>query len=357
MSEFVILAVWLGVLLALYPVYLAKREWFEARGLRVYPLVIVYKRGLSLEKITPSSRVARPLRCIYTLGILVLAYNAFVFYTFIIAVTTARLSGAVKGPAVTPIIPGVTVSLDTFLYMLPGLAAAVIVHEASHAVAARVEGIPVRSTGLALVAGVLPVAFVEPDKSVYEKARLLSKLRVLSAGVLANVIVALVALSLAPLAPGEPLIKVIAVEPGSPASQAGIQPGDIILYVNGTRVTSFEELRAIIQASNTVNITIQRGSRLLSVLVHPAGNETVKRIGVIVAMQLPPLRSMLYWASLLNHWLAVLNAAPLIVTDGGQALTETLRRVAREQGVVISMAIQVVTLALLALNAGIARIG
>ncbi len=357
MSELAILAAWLGIVLALYPVYLARRDWFEARGLRVYPLVIVYRRGLRLERISPSSRVARPLRYLYTLGILVLAYNALIFYTFIIAVTSARLSGAVKGPAVTPIIPGVTVSLDTFLYMLPGLAAAVIVHEASHAVAARVEGIPVRSTGLALVAGVLPVAFVEPDKSVYEKAKLISKLRILSAGVLANVIVAFVALSLAPLAPGEPLIKVIAVEPGSPAAQAGIQPGDIILYVNGTRVTSFEELRELIQVSSTVNITVQRGSRLISLLVHPTGNETAKRIGVVAAVQLPPLRSMLYWASLLNHWLAVLNAAPLIVTDGGQALTETLRRIAREQGVAISMAVQVVTLALLALNAGIARIG
>ncbi len=358
MAGFEALAAWIAALLLLYPVYLAKRDWFEARGLKVYPLTIVYKRGLSLESITPHTRGARALRALFTLGILVLIVDALLFYNFILASTAARLTGKVSGPTLTPIIPGVTVSLETFAAMLPGIAVAILAHEASHAIASRVEGIPVKSTGIALVAGVIPVAFVEPDREAFLRAKLVSKLRILSAGVLANTLIALIALNVMPLLPGSPHLVIVQVKPGSPADKAGLEPGDEILLVNGTPAASFDVIRSVINASRTVNITVLRNGEVYSVLVNPVEVNGSKMIGVVISLRPPSVfHEVLYWMLVLNHWLALLNAAPLIVTDGGQALTEVLRRLLREKGYVVSIALQSATIALLVANAGLVKIG
>ena len=346
------LLAWLAALLALYAAYLARREWFESRGLRVYPLVLVVRRRLSLRG--GGSRLAR---IFFTIGVAVLAYNMYVFYETMFASTLLRLAGRLTSPTVTVIIPGVTVSPETFLYMLPGLVLAAAVHEAMHALAARAEGIAVKSTGVALIAGIVPIAFVEPDEEEYSRLQLLGKLRILSAGVYANTILALLLTALLAATPIAYKLVVVGVEKGMPAAQA-LKPGDVIVYVNGTRVSSLEELRRLIQESSIVNITVERGGRLVSVLIATKEVDGRRMIGVLLRVEpASPVYQVLIWAMLINTWLAVFNAAPLIITDGGKAVTETLRRLLGERGVSLSMAIQLATILLILLNAGIARLG
>ncbi len=348
------LMAWLVALLLLYPVYLARREWFERRGIRVYPFIIIVRKGLGWRR----GRAPLWARLPLYLGIAALIYNMYVFYASMVQYTLLRLEGRVSGPAVTVLIPGVTVSPETFLYMLPGIVVAAALHEAFHALAARSEGMGVRSTGVALVAGVVPIAFVEPEQGDFERASLLAKLNVLSAGVYANTLLALLFAALLAATPATFKLVIVGVEKGMPAAAAGLKPGDVILYANGTRVESLETLRRIIAESRVVNLTVERGGHLVSILVPTVASGGRRMIGVYLRLvPLNPLYTILMWGSLLNTWFAILNAAPLIITDGAKAVTEVLRRLLGERGVAVSLALQSATLALLLVNAGIARIG
>ncbi|WP_236833820.1 S1C family serine protease [Blastococcus sp. KM273129] len=56
-------------------------------------------------------------------------------------------------------------------------------------------------------------------------------------------------------------VGVISVQPGGPADQAGIQPGDIIVAVNGTTIASTQALGAVLadlEVGTTVPVTVRR---------------------------------------------------------------------------------------------------
>jgi S1-C subfamily serine protease len=66
-----------------------------------------------------------------------------------------------------------------------------------------------------------------------------------------------------PAANGEPPIK-----PGSPAAEAGIQPGDIITAIGDTKVDTEHPLNAVLAQSapgDTVTLQILRGGQTLSI--------------------------------------------------------------------------------------------
>lgn len=56
------------------------------------------------------------------------------------------------------------------------------------------------------------------------------------------------------------LVKVISPMDGGPAARAGVQAGDVLLAVNGTPVTSVDEVRQVVaKAGKSVALLIQRG--------------------------------------------------------------------------------------------------
>lgn len=72
-----------------------------------------------------------------------------------------------------------------------------------------------------------------------------------------------------PATPGEPLL-VATIEPGSPAEQAGLRPGDVIAAIDGAEVRDWDQLRARIrahQAGDDVVLDVTRGTQRLRVLV------------------------------------------------------------------------------------------
>ncbi len=63
---------------------------------------------------------------------------------------------------------------------------------------------------------------------------------------------------------------ITSVEPGSPAAQAGLQDGDLVIDVDGSSIESFAELAAIIRANqpgDVVTLTLQRGDTTTEVQV------------------------------------------------------------------------------------------
>jgi membrane-associated protease RseP (regulator of RpoE activity) len=149
--------------------------------------------------------------------------------------TAPSASEALGLPGINPVIP--------LGYGLVALIIGVVLHELAHGIVARSQKIGVKSLGILWC--VVPVgAFVEQDDAEMLAASRRRRDRVAAAGVLANFVLAVVffvalsavfASSVQPNAPG---VGVAAVEPNTPAANASLAAGDIIVSVNGTATSS-----------------------------------------------------------------------------------------------------------------------
>jgi membrane-associated protease RseP (regulator of RpoE activity) len=163
-------------------------------------------------------------------------------------------------PGVNPLIP--------LWYGILGLAVAIIVHEFCHGILARVSKIRVNSLGLLFF--VVPIgAFVEPDEGEMKTMPRHERARLYAVGPAVNIVLALLFAilfsvgfmgSVSPAANGAPIAAVVA---DSPAALAGIQPGTIVLAVDGTEAHSYREfadLMANTSAGQNVTLTLFRKS-------------------------------------------------------------------------------------------------
>jgi regulator of sigma E protease len=82
----------------------------------------------------------------------------------------------------------------------------------------------------------------------------------------------------------------------SPASQAGLQAGDIVRAIDGRRVQDWHELQQtlVTSADRTPSgrrrnvFTIERGNEVLDITVYPqlAGDERIRRVGIVAAWEM-----------------------------------------------------------------------
>ncbi len=72
--------------------------------------------------------------------------------------------------------------------------------------------------------------------------------------------------------------RVGAILPGSPAEKAGVQPGDLVLQINGRKVKSFQEMitTELLNAGKEMTYTLQRGSSVLEEKIKLAATEGEK---------------------------------------------------------------------------------
>jgi regulator of sigma E protease len=66
--------------------------------------------------------------------------------------------------------------------------------------------------------------------------------------------------------------RIDAVQPNSPAAAAGLQPGDVVLAINGSRIESFSDMQRIVSASaeRTLQFEIERGGANVTLAATPA---------------------------------------------------------------------------------------
>ncbi|NPA97450.1 MAG: site-2 protease family protein [Crenarchaeota archaeon] len=285
------------------------------------------------------------------------------FYTQMLPLmirTVAQFIGAATGvshaapqPTVIPL-PLVFTYSSIIPYVLIGLGIAVVAHETMHAIIALREGVSVRSWGVGVVA-LIPLAFVEVDEQEFNSSPKRSRAAVLSAGPFANAVIALATLAIfvasshALAAWAQPAIVIQSIDcsvcvGGCPARSAGLQPGDIIAYINGSPIHSFQQLKEAIERAGY-------GGKLLATLCSPSGE--CRNVSIVLSAWfrgsnrpcigvelrpgyavfengvalIPPQLSALvqlvrasFFTFIINYSLFVFNAIPLIITDGSKLL-------------------------------------
>jgi len=159
-------------------------------------------------------------------------------------------------PPAQLLIPGVTIGVDLFLKMIPGIVLIVLSHELSHKIALHLENIDVKSVGFALVF-LIPAAFVEPNEKEFNISKPISRLKVLAAGSFANIILALIVLPIAlnptifyliisPFYNAPNGVIITEILPNTPlANQSDIKVGDVIIEINGITIKNVGDLRKV----------------------------------------------------------------------------------------------------------------
>ncbi len=264
-----------AALLGLYALLLLplkdSEEW-KSRGISVgsilgIPLAIFFRttRGLDLL-----DRLARPKffwRAVASAGIPLVVLSMAYFLLLVLLMTFLMIQeppepSSYNEPRNILLIPGLNEYIP-FIWGWIALFVTLLVHEFAHGILSRVEGVRVKSMGIVTVLIAPIAAFVEPDDEELfggkDRPPLVDKrarIRILSAGVISNFIVAAAALALffgpviGAISPVDRLI-VVDVEDSSQAQREGYQMGMVLMQAEGKDISSLEQFYHDLAGSET----------------------------------------------------------------------------------------------------------
>lgn len=130
-------------------------------------------------------------------------------------------------------------------------------------------------------------AMTEAEKKVaFHTKPLAAKAAVVSAGPIFNLLSAIIILAAMFMWYGKPfaLPEINEVKPGSPAAEAGLNKGDIILSINNTTVKSFTDIQRMVtlHPQEKLAFTIRRGTREETLYITPALSERKDAFGNVI---------------------------------------------------------------------------
>ena len=282
----------------------------------------------------------------------------------------------------TVLIPGVTLtSSASITYFLLSIPIVLVVHEGAHGIVAALEKIKIKTGGFAIFIAMF-AGFVEPDEEEFNKAKKISKLRVIGAGATANVIFAfalgaiLLTNPLFALVMPEPLLStfyelpqgvlVLSIIEGSGAEQAGMLANDIITSINGIQILSPVDFPSL-NPGDTAQVSVLRDGEILdfSVNITPAPEDPERGlIGIMRDNSLaykpvfnfiewgdPSVSMFLLWLWMISFFIGIINMLPLPILDGGKFIHTIIDQRISEKAVNgIMWGIYGVTFALFGLN-------
>jgi membrane-associated protease RseP (regulator of RpoE activity) len=193
-------------------------------------------------------------------------YLLFGSLSALIGMPAVREISRTLGPAVYILVPGINPVLPVF-YGLLAIICAMTVHEAAHGIIARNLGLRVKSSGLLFLIFIPIGAFVDVDEKEIAKAKPRNSLRIMAAGVGANVVVAAVCVlslllivnSLTPRVDG---VYVYGVMKGFPAEQSGLMSNDVLVSIDNLTISSNEQVKTLLSEKSVgdkINVTVARG--------------------------------------------------------------------------------------------------
>ncbi len=263
-----------------------------------------------------------------------------VFCIYILLNNLLRFIFPIGGAApIVPVIPVLTIRLYWLPYFFLAVGIVILSHELAHGITARLENIPVLSTGVFAFL-VFFGAFVEPDEKKFEKASVLARLRMLSAGSSMNLVTALFVLLLMSGLFAPPAGVLIGeVVPNGPVDKIGLQHWDVIMAINGTPVSTYSDFSNYmenVKPNQTLILTVLHANIVGNSTITTMATDNSSRGAVGV-----PLGSLyhyqpnrlgldqytgvnlfwtLFWIHLLGLSLAVINMLPAYPLDGERLL-------------------------------------
>ena len=283
----------------------------------------------------------------------------------------------------TVLIPGVTLtSGPAIAYFLLSIPIVLIIHEGAHGIVASLEKIKIKTGGFAVFIALF-AGFVEPDEEEFDKAKKISKLRVIGAGATSNVIFAfalgalLLTNPIFALVLPEPLVEwfydapdgvlVISIIPDSGAEKAGLQSGDLITAINGVIIITPLDFQKIdLKPGETVTVTVQRNGQQLQLPVEIMPSPDDPNRGLVGIMRDnalsykpvynfiewdPQVSMFLLWLWMISFFIGIINMLPLPILDGGKFIYTIIENKASEQKINgIMWAIYAFTFVLFGLN-------
>lgn len=373
---------WVAILVA------AKGLKLQNRGFEIKPYSIVYKNASVQSVLTRMlTRTRRGIRVFADVSVV----SGFAMMGFAFWFLLSNISNYFVEPSgfaeVTVLIPGVTLtSYESILNFLLCIPIVLIMHEGAHGIVATLERIKIKTGGFAIFIAMF-AGFVEPDEDEFNKAKKISKLRVIGAGATSNVafslILGLVLLTnpLFAIIVPEPIlgtfyespdgVQVLSVIEGSGAEEAGLLPNDIINGIDGVEVrTAFDLQRAELVPGETVDVSIMRGDQIMVIPVEVMESPEEPERGLIGIMRdssaaykpiynfiewnNPQISIFLLWLWMISFFIGIINMLPLPILDGGKFIQSIIEEKISEKSVsTIMRGTYAFTFLLFALNIGL----
>lgn len=242
------------------------------------------------------------------------------------------------------LIPGYTIPL---WYGIFGLITVALVHELSHGILARAEGVEIKNLGVIFALAYPFGAFVEPDEEEFKRMPSLSQLRIYSAGSFANLLLSFFVGSLIlPLALSTFFtqgVQIIGIVKDSPAYGV-LEKGEVIKEIKGVAIESMDDFYSAIEElkpQETIEIVTNKGRHIITLAKHPQNpdrgfigirtflavrEEFFSYLGFLPLMVV----NALWWIYFLNFIVGLVNLLPIhlgiAATDGHHILKLTLTR-------------------------------
>ena len=132
------------------------------------------------------------------------------------------------------------------------------------------------------------------DPRSYSSKTPLQKIAILLAGVTMNIIIAILAMTLAYAISGIPSNTLSAVTPDSPAAEAGLQAGDKIIEIDGTKIRDWDSVVTAVDGyheGDKMEIVYRRDGKTQEVFLTPEFDEENQRymVGIVAGSTRNPL--------------------------------------------------------------------
>ena len=372
-------------------VLVAKGLKLEKRGFEIKAYSLTYKNyGVQSVLTKMLGRTRRGIRVFADVSVIAgFLMMGFAFW-FLLNNISKFFVQPTEFSELTVLIPGVTLtSSASITYFLLSIPIVLVIHEGAHGIVATLEKIKIKTGGFAIFIALF-AGFVEPDEEEFNKAKKISKLRVIGAGATSNVIFSF---ALGALLLTNPIFAIVVPEPilgwmyeepdgvlvlsiieGSGAEKAGLKPNDIIFAINGIDVrTPLDFQKAEVKPGQIVNVSVLRNGQELEfpVLVMPSEDEPERGlIGIMrdnsfaykpiynfIEWNNPSVSMFLLWLWMISFFIGIINMLPLPILDGGKFIHSILYKKISDRSVNgLMWGIYAFTFALFGLNIALSYI-
>jgi hypothetical protein len=249
-------------------------------------------------------------------------------------------------PTVGILIPGVTISFRTFLYLIIPIILTMIPHELAHGVVSHADGVELRSTGLAFFA-IFFGAFVEPEEEDLLKSSYNTRMRTFASGMFPNLILGLLTIPvlifsaniLSPFYHAQDGVLIHEVTKDSAADTGGLKRGIAIFDINNTHIYNYDNFSSYMNYTRPNDLLVLNTTEgtINIVLGHHPDNNQTGYLGVGTHNYRAPkfpwawkffprfFEQELLWTIVVTFGSVLFNALPIpFILDGDKLLSSFL---------------------------------